>query len=233
MKKKRFIKVLLLLLLISSCSNEKDIGKFESILGEENSETLSYLLDDFESDFLKRQYPNLDTEKAYKQFLTELSKGQTQYWKKISKSSREYLEKSNLRLEVYSVPDSIWIERDPEKLTLSSSDVPMLKIKRKYLMPDGTFGFSISESSFLYKEKINEDSIIESRKKWVDINYVGSYTRALNSISNKSDFLTEYLDMRDAVGTIDPKLIADQMLETKVDLNDYFIKRLIVTEIMY
>ena len=229
----KFINLIIILLLTISCSNEKDIAEFEKVLGKENSKTLTYLVNDFESDFLKRQYPNLDTKKAYKQFLTELSKGQTEYWKNISKSSREYLEKSNLRLEIYSVPDSIWIERDPEKLTLSFSDIPMLKIKRKYLMPDGTFGFSISESSFRYKEPINEDSIIESRKNWVDINYAGSYTRALNSISNKSRFLTEYLNVRDAAGTIDPRLIADRMLETKVDLNDYFIKRLIVTEIMY
>ncbi len=67
----------------------------------------------------------------------------------------------------------------------------------------------------------------------MDINYVGSYTRALNSIENKSRFLIGYLDMRDAAGTIDPRLIAYRMLDNKVDLNDYFIKRLIVTEIVY
>ncbi|SDS02526.1 hypothetical protein [Winogradskyella sediminis] len=229
----KFIYLTIILLLTFSCSNEKDITEFEKILGKENSETLTYLVNDFESNFLKRQYPNLDTKKAYKQFLTELSKGETEYWNNFSKSSREYLKDSNLRLEIYSVPDSIWIERDPEKLTLSFSDVPMLKIKRKYLMPDGTFGYSTSESSFRYKEPIDEDSIIESRKNWVDINYVGSYTRALNSIENKSRFLIGYLDMRDAAGTIDPRLIAYRMLDNKVDLNDYFIKRLIVTEIVY
>ncbi len=138
----KFIYLTIILLLTFSCSNEKDITEFEKILGKENSETLTYLVNDFESNFLKRQYPNLDTKKAYKQFLTELSKGETEYWNNFSKSSREYLKDSNLRLEIYSVPDSIWIERDPEKLTLSFSDVPMLKIKRKYLMPDGTFGYS-------------------------------------------------------------------------------------------
>ncbi|GAA4280383.1 hypothetical protein [Gaetbulibacter aestuarii] len=229
----KFIILIIILLLTFSCSNEKDIAEFEKILGKENSETLTYLVNDFESDFLKRQYPNLNTKKAYKQFLTELSKEQTEYWKKISKNTREYFEKSNLRLEIYSVPDSIWIERNPEKLTLSNSNVPMLKIKQKYLMPDGTFDYSTSESSFLNKEPINEDSIIESRKNWIDINYFGSYSRALNSISKKSDFLVDYLDIREAAGTIDPKFIAKRMLESKVDLNDYFIKRLIITEIVY
>lgn len=94
----KFINLIIILLLTLSCSNDKEIAEFEKVLGKENSETLTYLVNDFESDFLKRQYPNLDTKKAYKQFLTELSKGQTEYWKKISESSREYLEKSNLRL---------------------------------------------------------------------------------------------------------------------------------------
>jgi hypothetical protein len=229
----KFINLIIILLLTLSCSTKKDISEFEKVLGKENSKTLTYLVNDFESDFLKRQYPHLDTKNAYKQFLTELSKGETEYWKKISESSREYLEKSDLRLEIYSVPDSIWIERDPKKMLLSNGDIPMLKIKRKYLMPDGTFGYSTSESSFRYKEPMNEDSIIKSRKNWIELNYVGSYTKALNSISNKSQFLTEYLGIRDAAGTIGPRLIADRMLETKIDLDDYFIKRLIITEIIY
>lgn len=229
----RSIHLIIILLLTYSCSNKKEIEQFENILGKANSETLTYLVNDFESDFLKKQYPNLNTQNAYKKFLTELSKGETEYWKKISEKSKLYLEKSDLRLEIYTVPDSIWIERDSTKLTLSSRNIPMLKIKRKYLQPDGTFGYSTSESSFRYKEPINEDSIIDSRKNWHDINYVGSYTRALNAISIKSRFLIDYIDMRTVAGTIDPRIIANRMLESNVDLNDYFIKRLIITEIIY
>ena len=116
---------------------------------------------------------------------------------------------------------------------MSYSDIPILKIKRKYLQSDGTFGYSTSESSFRYNDPIDEDSIIKSKKNSIGVNYVGSYARAFNSISKKSLFLTEYLNIRDAAGPIDPILIADRMLETKVDLNDYFIKRLIITEIVY
>ena len=230
----RYINLIIILLLTFSCSNQKEITEFEKVLGKENSETLTYLVNDFESDFLKRQYPNIGTKKAYNQFLKELSKGQTEYLQKISKKSREYLEKSNLRLEIYSVLDSIWIERDPEKLTFNNNNNPTLIIKRKYLRPDGTFRYETEVSSFRYKEPRDEDSIIiESRKNWIDINYDGSYSRALNAISNKSHFLTEYLKIRDASGKIDPNMIAERMLESKVDLNDYFIKRLIITEIVY
>ncbi|SFO01994.1 hypothetical protein SAMN04487989_1124 [Bizionia echini] len=202
-------------------------------MGKENSETLTYLVNDFESDFLKRQYPNLDTKKAYKQFLTELSKGETNYWEKISKNSKAYFEKSNLKLEIYSVVDSVWIERSSNALSSENSTIPMIKFKFKYLKPNGTFGYSYSEASYHNKEPKKEDSIINSRKKWVDINRVGSYKRALDSISNKSTFLTDYLDIREAAGIISSFIVAKRMLAYNVDLNDYFIKRLIITEIVY
>ncbi|MEP5341039.1 MAG: hypothetical protein ABJL44_01045 [Algibacter sp.] len=230
----RYINLIIILLLTFSCSNQKEITEFEKVLGKENSEILTYLVNDFESDFLKRQYPNIGAKKAYNQFLTELSKGQTEYRPKISQTSREYLEKSTLRLEIYSVPDSIWIERDPKKLTFYKNSNASLNIKRKHLKSDGTFRYETSVSGFRYKEPIDEDSIIiESRKNWIDINYDGSYSRALNAISNKSDFLTEYLKIRNSAGKIDPDMIAERMLESKVDLNDYLIKRLIITEIVY
>ncbi|WP_250437185.1 hypothetical protein [Hanstruepera flava] len=229
----KFINLIIILLLTFSCSNDKEIEAFENILGKENSETLTYLVNDFETDFLKRQYPNLTTKQAYKQFLTELSNGKTENWEQISKKSIAYLEESTLRLEIFSVPDSIWIERDPNKLTISNSRIPLLKIKSKYLTPDGTLGYTTSESTFEFVKPINEDSIIESRKYYYNINVIGSYSRALNAISKKSYFLINYLDKREAAGRYDPRIVAKQMLKSKVDLDNYFIKRLIITEIVY
>ncbi|MBD0831252.1 hypothetical protein [Aestuariibaculum sediminum] len=230
----RYINLIIILHLTLSCSNQKEITEFEKILGKENSATLTCLVNDFESDFLKRQYPNIGIKKAYNQFLAELSKGKTEYRQNISENSREYLKRSTLRLEIYSVPDSIWIESDPKKLTFYKNSDATLNIRRKHLKSDGTFRYETSVSDFRYKEPIDEDSIlVESRKNWSDINYDGSYSRALNAISNKSDFLTEYIKIRDAAGKINPDIFAERMLESKVDLNDYFIKRLIITEIVY
>ena len=230
----RHSNLIIILLLTFSCSNQKEITEFEKVLGKENSEALTYLVNDFESDYLKRHYPNIGTKKAYSQFLKELSTGQTEYLQNISENSREYFEKSTLKLEIYSVLDSIWIERNPKKLTSNINSNPTLNIKRKYLRPDGTYSYSTSISSFQDGETIDEDSIInESQKNWMDINYDGRYSLALNAISNKSDFLEDYLKIRDASGKIDPRFIAERMLKSKVDLNEYLIKRLIITEIVY
>ena len=230
----KFVYPIIFLILCVSCKSESDITEFEKILGKDNSETLSFLVEDFESDFLKRQYPDLNTKKAYEQFLKDLSNEDTDDWLKISNQTRDVFDNSSLKLAIYSVPDSIWIEREREKPILPiSQDIPILIVKRKYLLPDGTFEYSFSRSPLLHKEPMNEDSIIESRKNWISINSVGNYSRALRSIQNKSAFLSEFLELREAAGVLDPRLIAYNMLESKVDLDDYFIKRLIITEIVY
>ncbi len=220
------------MILIVSCSNEKQISEFENVLGKENSRTLTYLVSDFENDFLKRNYPNLNTEQAYHKFLTELENNTTENWKKPSEQSRKRFDNSNLKLEIYSIPDSIWIEKDSEKMTLSNAG-PMIIIKRKSLKSNGTFGYSTSETSFNYSNSVNEDSIINSRKKYVDINYLGKYRRALNSISKHHKFIEKHLYMTELAGILDPRLVAAEMLDKNVDFSDYFIKRLIVTEIAY
>ena len=48
-----------------------------------------------------------------------------------------------------------------------------------------------------------------------------------------TDYKSAPSGMREAAGPIDTRIIAEQMLESKVDFNDYFIKRLIITEIVY
>ncbi len=71
----KIIKSFIFLALILSCSDKKtenQVSEFEKILGNDNVVTLNFLVSNFEKDFLARQYPNLNTENAYRQFLTEL-----------------------------------------------------------------------------------------------------------------------------------------------------------------
>jgi len=221
-------------LTISSCSSKKGtITEFERVLGQENSETLTYLVQDFENDFLANEFPNLEIDEAYRQFILELRDGKNHVWRKISKNSKNLFSKSALRYEIYSVPDSVWIEYDKNNLTSSLKVIPVLKIRRKSLQQDGTFLYGVTESIFSYKEPINEDSIVKKYMNYVDVNFVGSYIRALNSIPNKSPFLKNYIESRNAAGLLSPIIIVNRMLSSNVDFNDYFIKRLIITEIAY
>ncbi len=226
----KILKLFIFLLLVVSCSKKEQIKKFENVLGKENSETLTSMVLEFENGFLKRQYPDLNTEKAYRQYLKELENNSTGNWAKPSKKSREIFNKSNLRYEIYRIPDSVWIEKNPDTLHFKY-DKSTIKTKWKYLNENGKFEYGVSESSISFNEPKNEDSLIELRKKYIDVNYVGKYRRALYSISKNNKFVSEYLDMTDAAGILDPRMVAANMLSDDVDLNNYFIKRLIVTEI--
>ena len=64
----KIIKIFILFILFASCAHKKPenkISEFNKVLGKENIATLDFLVFDFEKGYLKRQYPNLDTEKAY------------------------------------------------------------------------------------------------------------------------------------------------------------------------
>ena len=202
--------------------------EFERILGNENSETLTYLVKDFEDDFLRNQYPNLELKEAYKKFLTELRDNKTDNWKKISEESINQFSKSNLKLEIFSYPDSVWIEKDTSKLILKSA--PMIKRKYKYLANSGQFEYRTSESTFNYTKNINQDSIIELHKTWRDINYVGKFWQALSVAGKDDEFIVKYLDMINAAGSIDPLIMSSEMLDSELDYSNYLIKRIIIIE---
>ncbi len=67
----------------------------------------------------------------------------------------------------------------------------------------------------------------------MSINYHGKYRAALKSVANDNKFIAKYLDMTEAAGILHPPMLAYEMLNDKVDFSNYFIKRLIVTEIIY
>jgi hypothetical protein len=224
----KIIKIFVLLILITSCSDkktEKPLTEFDKIIGKENSETINELIAEFENDFLKRQYPNLNTENAYLKFVTDISKANTEHFVEHSKKARELFDNSKLRLEIYCVMDSTWIEKNPY------NDITLLvKGKTKCLNPDGTFERGSMEMPFNEKE-ISKDSIKKQYMNFVEANFNGKYLKALNSISDESEFLSSFVKDRNDLGIIIPEFIAKRMLAYKVNMNDYYIKRIIITEL--
>ena len=223
----KFIKLIIISLLTFSCSNNKEIAEFEKILGKENSETLTYLVNDFESDFLKRQYPNLNTRKAYRKFLDELSNLEIEHWQKISKESRDVFKNSDLRLEIYCVADSSWLDQNPAETTF-----PLIRTKLKCKNEDGSI--SVDSSAAPFNHRMSDlDSILKTYENFVETNFGGKYHKALNSVSESSPFMTKYVDIRNSFGILPPEMVASEIVKSDVDLDDYFIRRLIITEMMY
>lgn len=189
----KFIKTFIIFILIISCSDKKtenNKSEFDKVLGKENIETLDFLVSDFENDFLKRQYPNLDSENAYRQFLTELRYEKTENWKSISEKARNKFKSSDLRLEMYEFPDSVWIienssmdKMESDSLEYIKHPVPYIKSRYKYTNPDGTTEYTFARGNSLeLTPNSNFDSIINREMNTPNFNYIGKYLRALESI---------------------------------------------------
>ncbi|WP_452227746.1 MULTISPECIES: hypothetical protein [unclassified Lacinutrix] len=218
----KFIKLTIILLLTFSCSNEKKIAQFEKVLGKENSETLTYLVNDFESDFLKRQYPNLDTKNAYKQFLTDLKNGRTDLLKTVSKESRKRFEQSNLKHEIYSYVDSVWIEND-------------FLIKKRFVNKslNGIIQYNVQTQSGNIPSNFDKDSLIIAEMDSRTLNNLGKYWIALDSIKNQNEFIKEYYKFKIPMGFLHPEIVSNMMLNSDLNFSDYYIKRIIITDFIY
>jgi hypothetical protein len=201
----KIIKLFIFIALIISCSDKKTedkISEFDKVLGKENVATLDFLVSDFENDFLKRQYPNLDTENAYRQFLTEIRDRKFENLKSVSQNASEKFESSGLKLEMYEFPDSEWILKnssydkiESDSVSFLDSPFPYVKSRFKYINPDGTIEYVYGRGSGLSPNS-NFDSIIKSELKTAQINYVGKYIQALGTIKDKSKFHREFYEKK-------------------------------------
>src|SRR5690606_3710005 len=94
--------LILVLILIFSCSQKQTdsrISEFEKIFGERQTNAFDSLVSDFEKN-LTKIYPNLTTEKGYRQYLIDIKSDTITDWKKFdfqSKRTHSEYYKSGLR----------------------------------------------------------------------------------------------------------------------------------------
>ena len=161
MRKIYLIYILIFSLSCSKGQTENRISEFENILGKKESNTLTYLVEDFEKNYLNKLYPNLNTNDAYEKLLTKINNsGKTPDPREFLKEGYKKYEKSKLKLQIYSLPDSIWIEKDINKTIFKGFD-PTLKIKWKSLTNKGIYEYRTSESSVNHMKNMSEDEIIK------------------------------------------------------------------------
>lgn len=222
----KILKTIIILVLFIGCSENKNQStEFDKVLGKENSETLNFLVSEFENDFLKKQYPYLDIENAYRKFLTEISEEKIDYTKSITGKGKNIFDKSQLRLEIFCVADSTWIETNPW-----NDKTLLVKGRTRCKNPDGTYENRSMEMPFDEKE-ISRDSMQKRYLNFVQTNHNGKYLKALNSIKYKSDFLNSFATDRNDFGIIPFYFTAERILADKVDLNDFDIRKIIVAEL--
>ena len=216
--------VLVVCLLVFSLKGYSQQAEFENELGEENVKILNSLLEDFETNTLKKEYPNVTLENAYKEFLQTIVEENYS----ILEKSKARFKDDDFKLHIYCIPDSTWIE----KRQLSSGKKGFLiKERYKYLTTNNTIGYTKS-TIFCCN---NKDKTLELLKKErVQINLSGLYIKALKKISNKSEFIKNYLhNIQITADPIHPHTMSNYILMNNIDVNDYFVKRILFVNTVY
>jgi hypothetical protein len=209
--------------------SENQISKFENVLGKTNSETLTYLLSDFENHFLKQNFPKLSVEKSYERLLENISQGKYNHLtvlsenKNFSKEAKNRFNNSQLKQELYYFRDSVWFEGEK------------LKAGFYYKNPNGTTEFKTV--NILKKDFMNEmekDSLVQLLMDSPrEFKTFGKYMNAMKSVKNNDSFLENYYDDKETAGFLSPEIYAKLMLNYKLDFSNYFYKRIILLEFVY
>ena len=232
----KFINLIIILLLTFSCSNEKEIAEFEKILGTENSETLTFLVNEFENDFLKKQFPDSELNESYRKFLADYKNGNLEKWPPLSKKITDRFEASELKKEMYYYPDSVWILQnskydkvEEDSLIFLDVDRPYIKLRIKNLMSSSPEKI-VYEYERLYPRidsTTNKDSLINKVMNLKYVNYYnGKYKQATDYIRKFGGFFERFSDRKNI---FDKEQMSDLILK-EADLNNKLVRKLIVLE---
>ena len=222
--RKTFFVIILLLLTINCSDNklEKDTDTFKELVGKENIKTIDFLINDFEKNYLNREFPELKTNEAYKRFLIKISANERIDISDFSLKGIDKFTKSKLLLDIYEFPDTVWLD---ENLVVNMKFIDKLE--------DGTDNVRSGKAWKPIQEYHDKDSIISSELNCRHLLYSGKYINALDSIKNGNKYIYDYVDTRKLAGKISPTILANNMLKNDLDYSNYIIKSIILLELVY
>lgn len=243
----------LVFVLFYSCQSkniDSDIEEFERELGEKNVTTVNLLLEDFEQNYLRAHYKNQSLDSAYYNFLVDIKKGNSLKEYPNQKKMYSFFSNSDLYSEIYSKPDSVWIARDKHSdiANLTKDDKIMMElncdkeypkvIKRyKNFNQSGQVEYDYQTefncSGFNDFEKFSDDEIITKALKQLQPNNLGKYNKALFNLHDRGMVFKKFQKIKESTGFIDPSNVASGLLHDKADMSDYFIRRIILLEMIY
>lgn len=233
--------------LFLSCSvNEKDVAivNFEKKLGPESVETLNMLIADFETNYLKKYYKEVTIDEAYLLFLKDISKGDSVKPYNYQKMYQMFT-KSKLFSDIYLKVDSVWIAKDKnsdlkdDNTTKLNYPNPYPKLITRYKHQNfAEYGYEYETQSFStgdrsYFEKYSEEKIIQNGYRTWRYDNLGKYAMALYDLQNRGDVFKKYYEKRESSGGLVMSSLASGLLHDNANTSDYFIKRIIVLDILY
>jgi len=199
--------------------------EFQNSFGKVNTENLDSLISDFESNVLKQNYPKLDIKNAYKKFLRELIENKMELNDSLLIKGEKILQRKNLKFHIYNILDSVWVGES----LFSKNIKEQLIFKYKHINTNGNFDYMYSETS---KNDIKIKKNIAEKYKCINLN--GLYTKSLEKASAKSNLVENYLETLNLSGSfISPIILASNILNNEIDTSNYFVKIIILTNIIY
>ncbi|MCA0931267.1 hypothetical protein LCM02_02310 [Lutimonas saemankumensis] len=193
--------ILLLFLILLSCTNRNGNNGYENILGPKNIETLDLIVADFEKSILKTNYLNENVSDSYLEFIADYSKSDSKEWVKIPIEIKQRFEKSQLESELYYHPDSVWILPNSSYDRVEEDGIMFLPHQTPYVKARLLDQINSTEKSQVYKyeryyPKINsmtdQDSIIKMISEVRYFNFRGKWYQAIREMENSVGFYKDY-----------------------------------------
>jgi hypothetical protein len=210
----QFLVVFIVLVGCKERTTETEINKFEKELGLEVADGLTKVVVYFDN-LLLNKYPDLALEKAYEkhlEFIMEAEVLSINEWlqAQFRKDSIFNLYSNNLIEEIWIQPDSVWVR-----------DSKLLKVYR---------GKSSASEREIRDRIKNYDSLVYFEQNVETFNIRGKYLGAFQKIAESNEIAEWYYDMKYHAGSISPHITAQTFLNSRVDLDDYLVKRIILIE---
>lgn len=216
------ILIFLLSILSLSCSSTEKKSKSDEIAFRENREAYNDIIIDFEENKLHKIYPNLETNEAYHHLLKDILDRKIEIVDLKTKNG-ERIFKNALKKELQCITDSVWIDENLSEV----------RLKEKCWNPEtNNYKYKTIEVAY-FEPGMDKDSIINSFKNRISFNDNSNYVNTLKAVKPKNDFLTGYIQMKEAAGDIAFYIIAENMIRENVNFNKPIIKRIFITEIIY
>jgi hypothetical protein len=233
-------------LLFQSCNFENidnNIIQFETTLSKKNTKVLNGLVKELDSFLLKRYPSNNSLHNSYRAFLARIC--QYGNYNDLSTDSiffenlQKQFRNSSLLREIILIP---------EDLTLINENKSLFR-QYKYTDTKSEIDQTLSDTFLLPPNPNNKDlttidfyRLLDRNEKLRLFNVYGEYYRGLEKVKPRSEFISNYLDFKNQVlhskgnsrfyGFSDFSIEACNLLNSNVNLTDYFVKRIILIELI-
>ncbi len=223
----KFIAISILILLSSAANltyaqTKNDLKGFNDFLGKEKAKVLNQTVKSFDK-FLDDNFPDSKSTSDKTRSYLELIMNYTSYveknWKTNRKANKKLLEKweeSGLRIEIW------WYDGEEyyaDHLEIDTTVFDLETIEDDEIVP------------FTNRDTIRESSVDFENYKFS--NTFGKYLFGLKQFAPNDTLVQDYVDVKTEVGDISPTSVANAFIVLFQDLDEPFIKRIIVVEFYY